>query len=172
MDFQQLNESEQHEVADLNLVNVKHQSFAATKAKMLKYSIAINQELRNRHDSHLPEKLSLVPPQKLQALAYKTMDQRIYIGATIVMYIIEITMSIIVTDLGAVYGFVGTLSATSLCYFIPSILFIKAYNEYATEHFKRDHKYWYIVSIINLIFGFFLTAVFLYSNILSLQKDE
>lgn len=169
-DFQKLNEAEINDVVELNLMNVKHQSFAFTHAKMLKYSEAIKPELVKTFAATLPKDLGSVPAQKLQTLAYKTMDRRISIGATLLMYVIELYCAIAVTNLGDVYGFVGTFSATSLCYFIPSLFFYRAYKLHATEHFKNEHRGLYIASACNFIFGSVLTCFFLYSNILSLQK--
>lgn len=135
---------------------------------MIRSSMAVNPKFRETIEKDLPQNLEGMDSRKLQALAYKSMDKRIYVGVTLLLYALEVSLSIIVNDLGDIFGFVGTLSATSLCYFLPSILFCRAFKIFASDFFKIDHKGWYITSVINFLIGLVMFSLFLYSNILSL----
>lgn len=131
----ELDESQQGDMLHLNLLNVKQQSFALARSILVKHSTAVDPQIRKTIEQDLPPNLNEVPFNKLTALAYKSMNNYIYVGVTVLLLAGQLYLAIVLNDLGDIFGFVGTFSATSLCYFNPSILFITAYNRYATKYF-------------------------------------
>ena len=112
--------------------------------------------------------MSMVPSNKVQKLAYKSMNPKIYLGATLFLYVVEIYLSILIDDLGNIFGFIGTIAGTSLPYFIPSVLFYKAYHLYGSDIYKEKNKWYLTIAKVNFVVGILLFFIFLYSNIISL----
>lgn len=164
----ELDESQQGEIMQLNLVNVRHQSFAIAHARMLSHSIPMNRKIRQTIELALPKNLNSLPSNKLTALAYKSMSNWIYYSVTVALFALQLYLAIVLTDLGDIFGFVGTFSATSLCYFNPSLLFIIAVKDYATRYYKDDHRGWIVTAYVNLALGLVCFGLFLYSNILTI----
>ena len=52
----------------------------------------------------------------------------LYYPTSILLYALEIYLSIQIDSISTVFGFIGTIAGTSLSFFIPSVLFYKAYN--------------------------------------------
>lgn len=61
-------------------------------------------------------------------MAYKSMNPYIYYSVTILLFAIEIYLSIVIKDISKVFGFIGTFAGTSLSFFMPSIIFNIAYK--------------------------------------------
>lgn len=51
------------------------------------------------------------------------MNPIIYNSVTVLLYVAEIIMAIVISDISKVFGFIGTIAGTSLSFFIPSVLF-------------------------------------------------
>jgi hypothetical protein len=66
-------------------------------------------------------------------MAYKSMNPIIYYSVTIALYILEIYLSIIISDISDIFGFIGTIAGTSLSFFMPSIMFNIAYKKASIE---------------------------------------
>ena len=96
------------------------------------------------------------------------MNPLIYYFATFVLYSMEIWLAIVVNDIGNIFGFIGTIAGTSLSFFIPSVLFCKAFNMFASKRFKQKNRQLFVLSIANFVVGIGFFGLFLYSNILSL----
>lgn len=59
------------------------------------------------------------------------MNPLIYVAVTLALYGVEIYLAIVVQDIGNVFGFIGTIAGTSLSFFIPSVVYCRAFNKYA-----------------------------------------
>ena len=86
---------------------------------------------------------------------------------TLFLFVLEVYISIQVDSIAVVFGFIGTIAGTSLSFFIPSVVYIKAYNRYASTYEKEKYRFVYLGSIINFIIGIGCFLLFLYSNVLS-----
>ena len=106
------------------------------------------------------------------ALAYKSMNYGIYAGTAAVIYCAEAYLAIVVSNIGDVFGFVGTFAGTSISYFIPTILFCVGFKKFATADYKYKFANWYKISILNGVIGVFFFCLFLYANILSIMNKE
>ena len=91
------------------------------------------------------------------------MNRGLYIGVTLILYALEIYLAIIVNDIGNVFGFIGTIAGTSLSFFIPSVVYYKAFNRYSEDN---DPKTLYYIGIANFILGVASFGLFLYANVL------
>ena len=98
------------------------------------------------------------------------MNYAIYAGVAAVIYILEAYLAIVVDNIGTVFGFVGTFAGCSISYFIPTVLFCKGYDKFATTDFKVRFGNWYKIAIANGVCGVFFFFLFLYSNILSVKN--
>ena len=85
------------------------------------------QERKSEFQKNLPDDLSKMSVLEMNQLAYKTMNPIIYYVVTLVLYAVEVYLAIVVTNIGDVFGFIGTIAGTSLSFFIPSVLFCKSY---------------------------------------------
>ena len=59
------------------------------------------------------------------------MNPLIYVAVTLALYGVEIYLAIVVQDIGNVFGFIGTIAGTSLSFFIPSVVYCRAFKKYA-----------------------------------------
>ena len=100
------------------------------------------------------------------------MNYLVYVVVAAIIYVSEAYLAIVVSDIGTVFGFVGTFAGTSISYFIPTILFCKAYSKFANQVFKSQEKKWYCISVINGVVGIFFFCLFLYANILSITSGK
>lgn len=98
------------------------------------------------------------------------MNPCIYYSATLILYAAEIYMAIAVSDIGDVFGFIGTIAGTSLSFFIPSIMFCFAFTKFANASYKQRFGNLNLISITNGVIGIAFFALFLYANILSLEN--
>ena len=98
--------------------------------------------------------------------SYKNMNPLLYIAISLALYGVEIWLAIVVQDIGNVFGFIGTIAGTSLSFFIPSVIYCKAFNKYA----KNESRTLYNISILNFLVGIAFFGLLLYSNVLSLQN--
>lgn len=142
--------------------------------------MAVSKELENAYhnvdrntratiEQSLPDNLEEITAADANALAYKSMNYGIYAVTAAVIYIAEAYLAIVVTNIGDVFGFVGTFAGTSISYFIPSVLFCVGFSKFATADYKYKFGVWYKVAVLNGIVGVFFFSLFLYANILSLQ---
>lgn len=65
-------------------------------------------------------------------IGYKSMNPIFYYSITLSLYGLEIFLSIIINDIGKVFGFIGAIATTSMTFFIPSLLFTMGYYKYAS----------------------------------------
>ena len=96
------------------------------------------------------------------------MNGYIYYPTTLILFILEVYLSIQVDSIAIVFGFIGTIAGTSLSFFIPSVLYFKAYNRYATVNEMKEYRYMYLGSILNFVIGIGFFLLFLYSDVLSI----
>jgi hypothetical protein len=95
------------------------------------------------------------------------MNPFLYYTVSILLYGVEIWLAIVVSDIGNVFGFIGTIAGTSLSFFIPSVIYCKAFNKFAK---KDESKILYNIAILNFTVGLGFFGLLLYSNVLSLQN--
>ena len=136
---------------------------------LMKSQRSVKDRVRKAVERNTPDDVSMHSSQKLNQLAYKSMNPVIYYLATFVLYAMEIWLSIVVDDIGNIFGFIGTIAGTSLSFFIPSVLFCKAFNMFASKRYKQQNRRLFVFSIVNFVLGIGFFGLFLYSNILSLQ---
>ena len=113
--------------------------------------------------------LSQMAGAELNQLAYKSMPLWIYVSTTILLYALEVYLSIVIDNIGNVFGFIGTIAGTSLSFFIPYVLFCRGYSMFASDSFMKENACLYRASVVNFIVGIGFFGLFLYANILSLQ---
>ena len=94
------------------------------------------------------------------------MNPVLYYGITIGLYGVEIWLAIVIKDIGNVFGFIGTIAGTSLSFFIPSVIYCRAFNKFCLH----EDRTLYYIAIVNFMVGIIFFGVFLYSNILSLEN--
>merc|ERR1711935_754977 len=104
-----------------------------------------------------------------EQMGYKSMNPAIYYSMTMVLYVLEIFLSIIIKDISQVFGFIGAIAGTSLSFFIPSILFSVGYSKFASERKKRKYRWLNIAAWLNFIAGLGFFAFFLYADIIGLR---
>ena len=114
--------------------------------------------------------MNAIQAHEANGLAYKTMNFGIYAGVAAAIYITEAILAVKVKNIGTVFGFVGTFAGVSISYFIPTILFNKGFDKFATVDFKIRYKKWLTISKINGAFGVFFFCLFLYANILDVTS--
>jgi len=100
------------------------------------------------------------------------MNYGIYAVTAAIIYCAEAYIAIVVTNIGDVFGFVGTFAGTSISYFIPTILFCHGFNKFATVDYKHRFGHWYKIAILNGLIGIFFFGLFLYANILSITAKK
>ena len=108
---------------------------------------------------------SLGSADDLNTLAYKTMNPLVYYVVTMLIYLIEVFLSIKVDSIGTVFSFIATFAGTGLCFLIPSTLFSMGYWKFASQEYKDDNKCFQVLSLINFGAGFLFFGLFLYANI-------
>jgi len=63
------------------------------------------------------------------------MSPWIYYSVTLSLYILEILAAIAISDIGNIFGFIGTIAGTSLSFFIPSILYLEGVKAFTTTEY-------------------------------------
>ena len=132
---------------------------------------AVDRGTRATIEGSFPEDINEITAGDANALAYKSMNYGIYAVTAAVIYCAEAYLAIVVSNIGDVFGFVGTFAGTSISYFIPTILFCVGFNKFATVDYKHRFGHWYKIAILNGLVGVFFFCLFLYANILSLQGN-
>lgn len=118
------------------------------------------------------QELSRMTMQDMTQLAYKSMNPVIYYTVNISIYVSQAVLGIVLSDIGLVFGFIGTFAGTGLCFFLPSWFFISGYNKFANEEFKRSNKLKLTVAYINFLLGIGAFGIFFYNNILSIKDAK
>jgi hypothetical protein len=103
--------------------------------------------------------------EEVNALAYKTMNPYIYYTVNVAIYVLEAYLGIILGDIGAVFGFIGTFAGCGLGFFLPSWFFYNGYMRFASKKYKAENRVNLIVAIANFVIGIFAFGLFLYSNV-------
>jgi hypothetical protein len=93
------------------------------------------------------------------------MSPVIYNSLTLVLYGAEVWIAIVVASIGNVFGFIGAIGGSSLSFFIPSVIYCRAYS----LHAKNESKTLYWCSVVNFYFGIVFFGFLVYANILALQ---
>lgn len=155
----------------MNDSNLKVEAEELVRMSLRASTIRTREKHAEKIERDLPRDfiLNTMTQQEVSRLAYKSMDARIYYGASIILYALEVYLSIIVTNLSDIFNFIGTVAGSNLSFFIPSVLFIRAFHSFASTRFKARHKTLYRLAIGNFLAGIALFALFLYSNVLSLK---
>lgn len=96
------------------------------------------------------------------------MNPVFYYSITIALYAFEIFLSIIISDISKVFGFIGAIATTSMTFFIPSLLFSMSYYKFASFEDKKKYRTLNKISIVNFIAGIGFTVFFFYADILSI----
>ena len=86
-----------------------------------------------------------------------------YYSITTALFVAEVICAIKIKDISTVFGFIGTIAGTSLSFFLPSALFIRAVIKYGDSDAKRDNNVLWIMSWVNLVIGTALFGLFLYA---------
>ena len=79
-------------------------------------------------------------PEEPKNLPYLGMDNRIYYGATIALYIFEVLGAIVITDVGVIFEFVSAIAVSAVAFTLPGIFYLKAESKFASEEYKLAHK--------------------------------
>ena len=61
------------------------------------------------------------------------MNPVIYNITALILYVIEVALGILLSNIGMIFGFIGTFAGTGLSYFLPSLFVIIGFNKFATE---------------------------------------
>mmetsp|Transcript_37723 Transcript_37723/g.27427 ORF Transcript_37723/g.27427 Transcript_37723/m.27427 type:complete len:105 (-) Transcript_37723:29-343(-) len=68
------------------------------------------------------------------------MDNRIYYGATIALYIFEVLGAIVISDVGVIFEFVSAIAVSAIAFTLPGVFYLKAEKKFASEEYKLMHK--------------------------------
>ena len=109
--------------------------------------------------------LSLVETQA-EKIGYKTMNPLLYYLGALLLYAIEVWLSIEIKSIAQIFGFIGAFAGTSLSFFIPSILFSVGYRKFTKEDTLSNLNK---ISILNFALGIFFFVFFLYACIVGLE---
>lgn len=93
----------------------------------------VNPRVTQKVEEALPDDLNGVTAQEASGLAYKTMNPVIYNVTALVLYVIEVILGITISNIGMVFGFIGTFAGTGLSYFLPSLFVIIGFKKFATQ---------------------------------------
>ena len=82
-------------------------------------------------DQDLAEEITHVGVKKyvIDLKTFRGMDDRLYYGGTIIIYVLEVIGGIFINDLGSVFGYIGAFSMTYVSFALPSVMFILADRE-------------------------------------------
>lgn len=100
-------------------------------------------------------------------MAYKDMNSYIYYSITIVLFIMEMTIACLTTNIGLVLDFASAFSITFLAFWFPSFYYLKAEKKYECEQNSLMHK----TSIILIFVGIFNCAISLFSAFYSIFTE-
>ena len=104
-----------------------------------------------------------------EKIGYKTMNPILYYAGTLGLYLLEVWLSIQITSVAQVFGFIGAFAGSSLGFFIPSILFSKAYYKFASQTESRELRTLNLASIANFLLGILFFSFFLYACVLGVE---
>lgn len=110
--------------------------------------------------------MSSVAPSEANALAYKSMNPKIYYSVTLSLYLFEVFLACILTNIGPIFGYIATFAGCGLCYFLPSYFVIVSFKKYATPEYVKQNAIWVKIAYINFIMGIGFFFLFLANNIL------
>jgi hypothetical protein len=66
-------------------------------------------------------------------MAYKSMSKCIYYPAVILLYSVEVVLSIAIEDIGPVFAWIALIANTALSYYLPSMFILTGYKLFASE---------------------------------------
>ena len=101
----------------------------------------------------LPENLAYTTAEEANQMAYKSMSNGIYYPVVIVLYSVEVFLSIAITDIGPVFAWISLIAGTALSYYLPSMFVITGYNLFATHEYKDENRFWINVAKCNFVVG-------------------
>ena len=101
------------------------------------------------------------------------MNPVIYNSATVVLYVIEVTLGLLPgVDIGPLFGFIGTFSGVGISYFLPSLFLIYGFKLFQEESFRRANSGYTKLAYVNFALGVFFFALFLLNNVLTFIKTD
>jgi len=66
-------------------------------------------------------------------MAYKSMSKFIYYPVVIILYTVEVILSILIDDIGSVFAWIALIANTALSYYLPSMFVLTGYKLFASE---------------------------------------
>jgi hypothetical protein len=93
------------------------------------------------------------------------MNLMLYGVVTLALFAAEVYLGIIVGDITTIFGYIGTVAGTGLQFFIPSTMFLRAYNLFASPSDQVKERKLFILCIGNLLLGFVFFGFYLYADI-------
>ena len=76
------------------------------------------------------EKLSAVPVQEVNRMAYKDMSRSLYLSATICLYALIVIGAIAVDNISVVFDFAGAGAVSAIAFFFPAYFYPRAVTKF------------------------------------------
>ena len=105
-------------------------------------------------------------------MAYKDMNYTKYIIVTVLLYGLEVTLSIFLHDIGDIFGFMSAISISCLAFIFPGLFFLLAERKFASDELKRKNKALRIEAWCLAILGLFMFIFLMTTNIIGLVKGK
>ena len=86
-------------------------------------------------------------------MAYKSMSNGIYYPVVIVLYSVEVFLSITIDNIGPVFAWISLIAGTALSYYLPSMFVITGYNLFASHEYRDENRFWINVAKCNFVVG-------------------
>ena len=96
--------------------------------------------------------------------SYKDMDDKTYYFVTILLYSLEVALSIVVSDITVLFSFASAVAVTFICFWYPGVYYLLASERFAK---KQSHA---CKAYLLIALGFVNFALGIYAAFLTIKK--
>jgi len=95
-----------------------------------------------------------------------------YYSATLILFGLQILISIFVNDVTAVFDFVAAIAVSCLGFIFPSVFFLTASKRYLKDGHKKSYGYERFLSYLNLFLGIVAFILGILSNVVTILQSS
>lgn len=108
---------------------------------------------------------------EVSELAYKAMDNRLYVGITLSLHIFAVASALLVDDISYIFDFIATFGISFLMFLVPALMMLLTQRNFGSEKYKKTWEALLLKvgAVFVILVGAAVFALGLYTNVQTIR---